>query len=112
MYKLRGQIQNIKIEDIKTAKGDFKKMTFTLDETDTGFNHVYQFELFGESAIELQKDKIKKDSYATIHFYIKSREYKDRYYNTLMVKDVFNEDWSDNISKEDIKFNKKNDVPF
>ena len=112
MYKLRGRIQEQKTEDIKTDKGDFKKLTFTIEETETDFNHIYQFELFGEHAINLQQDKIKNDTIATIHFYIKSREYKGRYYNTLMVKDVFNENWADNVNKEDANFQEKTNLPF
>lgn len=89
MYKLRGKVLTITKEDINTAKGDFKKMLFTIEESDTGFNHVYQFEIFGEEGIIVHEKNIKQDRFVNVEFYIKSREYKNRYYNTLMIKNVF-----------------------
>jgi hypothetical protein len=99
MYKLRGKIKDHNTEDIETAKGQFKKMTFIIEEKDTGFEHDYQFEIFGAEAIALHEDKIEIDKLLTVHFYIKSREYNGRYYNTLMVKSLMEDtnDTMDNI---------------
>tara|TARA_R100000781_G_C4040172_1_gene113693 strand:- start:403 stop:720 length:318 start_codon:yes stop_codon:yes gene_type:complete len=89
MYKIRGKVLSKKTEEIKTKKGDiFKKMLVTLEETDTGFHNVHQFELFGETSIDLIGDKIKEDRIVKIDFYIKTNEWKDRYFNTLSIKDV------------------------
>tara|TARA_R100001594_G_scaffold132499_1_gene172757 strand:+ start:25156 stop:25491 length:336 start_codon:yes stop_codon:yes gene_type:complete len=111
MYKLRGMVIDQQTENIKTSKGDWEKMTFTIEESDTGFNHKYQFEIFGTESIELHKKDIKNDNYITVHFYIKSREYNGKYYNTLMVKSIVPENW-DGLNKEDKKFKEKTNLPF
>ncbi len=64
----------------------------TIIESETDFEHKYQFEIFGKEAIAVHKNNVKLDSYATIEFYIKSREWKDRFFNTLMVKNIHLED--------------------
>ena len=106
MYKLRGMVIDQQTENIKTSKGDWEKMTFTIEESDTGFNHKYQFEILGTENIVLHKKDIKNDNYITVHFYIKSREYNGKYYNTLMVKSIVPENW-DGLNKEDKKFKEK-----
>ena len=88
MYKIRGKIINTKTEQIETKKGDFVKMLITIEETDTGFDHTQQFEIFGQESITVHQDNIKEDRFVNIEFYIKTREYKDRFYNTLMIKDI------------------------
>ena len=89
MYKIRGQILDKKTEEITTKKGEtFEKMLFTIRETETGFEHIHQFEIFGKESIALHKDYIKIDGYATIEFYIKSNEWKGKFFNTLNVKHI------------------------
>lgn len=108
MYKLRGKILNSRTETITAKDGkEFEKMLFTIEESDTGFNHVHQFEIFGKESIEIHKDSIKQERYVNIDFYIKSNEWKDRFFNTLMVKGVRLED---DIVMPNMKSN--NDVPF
>ena len=93
MYKIRGRVIDKRVEDIEPKKGEvFKKMFVTIVETDSGFDHKHQFELFGDSSIELQQHKIKIDRYVKIEFYIKSNEWKDKFFNTLSIKDVHLED--------------------
>tara|TARA_R100000458_G_scaffold37328_1_gene34773 strand:+ start:625 stop:948 length:324 start_codon:yes stop_codon:yes gene_type:complete len=93
MYKIRGRILDKKTEEITTKKGDtFEKMLFTIEETDTGFNHKHQFEIFGKEAIDLHKNNIKLDGFVRINFYIKSNEWKGKFFNTLNVKEVYLED--------------------
>ena len=95
MYKIRGKILDKKIEEITTKKGDtFEKMLFTIEETETGFDHKHQFEIFGKEAIDLHQNQVKRDGYVKINFYIKSNEWKGKFFNTLNVKEVYLEDHS------------------
>ena len=89
MYKLRGKIIDKKIEEIKSKKGEtFEKMLITIIESETDFEHKYQFEIFGKEAIAVHKNNVKLDSYATIEFYIKTNEWKGKFFNTLNVKHI------------------------
>ena len=102
MYKIRGKVLSKRTEEIKTKKGDiYKKMLVTLEETDTGFHNVHQFELFGESSIDLLGDKIKQDRFVRLDFYIKSNEWKDRFFNTLSIKDV---ELQEMLTEDDMPF--------
>ena len=89
MYKIRGKILKKEIEQLKLKNGDnAEKMLITIEETDSGFNHKHQFEIFGETKINLHIDKVKVDRFVTIEFYIKSNEWKTKFFNTLNVKDI------------------------
>ena len=90
MYKIRGKISNIEDQDINTDKGDFVKKLVTIEELDTGFGHSMQFEVFGQSAINVieHDKKLAQGQVVNIDFYIKSREYNSKFYNSLMVKDI------------------------
>ena len=93
MYKIRGKILNSRIETIESKKGDtFEKMFITIEETESGFSHKYQFEIFGEESITLHKNKVKDDRFVKIDFYIKANEWKNKFFNTLMIKDIILED--------------------
>ena len=106
MFKIRGKILDKRTEQIKLKDGEIaQKMYITIEESDTGFNHKHQFEIFGETKINLFKDKIKTDRYVRIEFYIKSNEWKDKFFNTLNIKDVILED---DLVMPDYE----NDVPF
>ena len=88
MYKINGKITNIEDQNIKTAKGDFVKKLITIEESDSGFTHTMQFELFGQTSIDVieSSKKLAVNQYVDIDFYIKCREYKGKFYNTLMIK--------------------------
>tara|TARA_R100000657_G_C4546882_1_gene21117 strand:- start:89 stop:409 length:321 start_codon:yes stop_codon:yes gene_type:complete len=90
MYKIRGQIKNLETIEINTEKGDFVKKLITVEETDTGFKHLMQFEVFGKENIDTMEhlQKLSTEQLVNINFYIKSREYKGKFYNTLMMKEV------------------------
>ena len=93
MYKIRGTIIDKRKEEFTGKNGEnYEKMYVTIEEHDTGFSHKYQFEIFGEAKINLLKDKIKLDRIAKIEFYIKANEWKDKFFNTLNIKDIFLED--------------------
>jgi len=89
MYTIRGKITNIEDQQINTDKGDFLKKLVTIEEI-TDFKNQYQFEIFGEEKINLieHSKKLSQGQIVDLDFYIKSREYKGRFYNSLMVKDV------------------------
>lgn len=89
MYTIRGKIINIEDQQINTDKGDFLKKLVTIEEI-TDFKNQYQFEIFGEEKINLieHSKKLSQGQIVDIDFYIKSREYKGRFYNSLMVKEV------------------------
>jgi len=90
MYKIRGQIKNLETIEINTEKGDFVKKLITVEETDTGFKHLMQFEVFGKENIDTMEhlQKLSTEQLVNINFYIKSREYKGKFYNTLIMKEV------------------------
>ena len=93
MFEMRGKVTNVRLETIESKSGDtFKKMLVNIKESDSGFDHVHQFEIFGETKIDLLKDKIKQERYVRIDFYIKSNEWKDKFFNTLNIKDVILEE--------------------
>ena len=93
MYKIRGKIIDSKTETIESKKGDtFEKMLITIEESDSGFNHKHQFEIFGKEAIDVHNNKIVLSNYITIDFYIKSNEWKGKFFVSLNVKDIIAED--------------------
>ena len=97
MYKIRGTIKSITTEDITSKTGDiYKKMYVTIIELDTGFNNTHQFEIFGEDNIKQHKNNIKEDCICEIDFYIKSNEWKGKYFNTLNIKSIRLENNLDN----------------
>jgi hypothetical protein len=105
MYNIRGKILNSRTETINLKDGETaQKMFITIEETDTGFNHKHQFEIFGETKIDLFKDKIKQDRYVKIEFYIKSNEWKDKFFNTLNIKNV--------ILENNIEMANSDNMPF
>ncbi len=104
MYKIRGKILDSKTETIESKKGDtFEKLLITLEESDSGFNHKHQFEIFGKEAIDVHNDKIKTGNYITIDFYIKSNEWKGRFFVSLNVKNIIPEDQATKLN-EDLPF--------
>jgi len=90
MYKIRGQIKNLETIEINTEKGDYVKKLITVEETETDFKNIMQFEVFGKENIDTMEhsQKLSTEQLVNINFYIKSREYKGKFYNTLMAKDV------------------------
>ena len=90
MYKIRGKVINVEQIDINTTKGDFVKKLVTIEELDSDFNHQHQFEIFGQEKINVIEGskKLREGDLININFYIKSREYNGKFYNTLMIKDV------------------------
>ena len=91
---MRGKVIDTKRETIENKKGGdpYKKMLVTVEAPDGTFTHVHQFELFGEQAIELQESKVKRGNWINIDFYIKSNEWKGRYFVSLNIKDIQAED--------------------
>jgi len=106
MYKIRGEITSIENENISTQKGEFIKKLITIEESDSGFNHIQQFEIFGKEKIDVieHSRKLSIGQYVNIDFYIKSREYKGKFYNTLMIKEVMIEDSATRLSEESMPF--------
>jgi hypothetical protein len=104
MYKIRGKIIDSKTETIESKKGDtFEKMLITIEESDSGFNHKHQFEIFGKEAIDVHNNKIVLSNYITIDFYIKSNEWKGKFFVSLNVKNIIAEDQATKLN-EDLPF--------
>ena len=112
MYKIRGKITNVENLDINTTKGDFVKKLITIEELDTDFSNLMQFEIFGEEKINVieHSQKLKEGKIVNIDFYVKSREYKGKFYNTLMIKEARVEETATRLSEEALPFENKN--PF
>ena len=108
MYKINGRITNLEDQNISTAKGDFEKKLITIEESDSGFNHTMQLELFGKTKIDLieHSKNLAIDQYVDIDFYIKCREYKGKFYNTLMIKNcrIREQQTIDSIASENPPF--------
>ena len=93
MYKIRGKIIDKKTEEITSKKREtFEKMLITIEESDSGFNHKHQFEIFGKESIDVIREDIKLERYAKIDFYIKSNEWKDKFFVSLMIKNIIVEE--------------------
>jgi hypothetical protein len=104
MYKIRGKILDSKTETIESKKGDtFEKMLITLEETESGFNQKHQLEIFGKESIEAQQGKVEIGSFVKIDFYIKSNEWKGKFFVSLNVKDILVEDQATKLT-EDLPF--------
>ena len=104
MYKIRGKIIDSKTETIESKKGDtFEKMLITIEESDSGFNHKHQFEIFGKEAIDVHNNKIVLSNYISIDFYIKSNEWKGKFFVSLNVKNIIAEDQATKLN-EDLPF--------
>ena len=106
MYKIRGEITSIENENINTQKGDFVKKLITIVESDTGFDHVQQFEIFGKEKIDVieHSRKLSTGQYVNIDFYIKSREYNGKFYNTLMAKGIRIRDTATRLAEDSTPF--------
>tara|TARA_R100001463_G_scaffold96067_1_gene150615 strand:+ start:276 stop:605 length:330 start_codon:yes stop_codon:yes gene_type:complete len=109
MYNIKGKIENIEDQEINTSKGDFVKKLITIEESNSGFHHIMQFELFGQESINVieHSKKLAVGQYVDIDFYIKCREYKGKFYNTLMMKNcrIREQQTLENITNE-------NSTPF
>lgn len=108
MYKIRGKITEVQDQEINTDKGDFLKKLVTIEDLDTGFNHIQQFEIFGQEKINVIEHgkKLAQGQVVNIDFYIKSRPYNGKFYNTLMVKEIRIEDRQtiENIASDNTPF--------
>ena len=105
MYKIRGKVLDSNIETIENKKGGepYKKMLITIEESNTNFSNKHQFELFGKEAIDVHKDKVKIGGFIKIDFYIKSNEWKGKFFVSLNVKDILVEDQATKLN-EDLPF--------
>ncbi len=105
MYKIRGKILDSKTETIENKKGGdpYKKMLITIEESNSDYSNKHQFELFGKDVIDIHKDKVKIDNFVTIDFYIKSNEWKDKFFVSLNVKDILVEEQATKLT-EDLPF--------
>ena len=99
MYRFKGIINDVsKPETITHKAGEFQKQKVLLTDTSNNFDNVYQFEVFGEENITILKDKLKVNKHVLIDFYIKSREWRGKYYYSLVIKSVLNTE--DNIQAD------------
>jgi hypothetical protein len=103
-YKMRGKVLDTKKETIENKKGGepYEKMFVTIEEGQTDFTHIHQFELFGKDAIELQENNAIVGNFVTIEFYIKSNQWKDKFFNSLNIVNI--------ITENETKLNE--DLPF
>ena len=106
MYTIKGKITNVEDQEINTAKGDFVKKLITIEELDTGFSHIQQFEIFGQETINTMEhsNKLAQGQHVEIDFYIKSREYNGKFYNTLMAKGVRIRDTATRLAEDSTPF--------
>ena len=113
MYKIRGKITNVEDQEINTAEcKNYVKKLINIEELDTDFKNILQFEIFGQEKLNVieHSNKLEQGQIVNIDFYIKSREYKGKFYNTLMIKEVRIKDASTLLSEESMPFETK--APF
>ena len=94
MFDIRGKIIKTETININTPKGDFVKKLITIEKVGSTFKDVNQFEIFGEENIKAieNNQRVKEGEIVNINFYIKSNEFKGKFYNTLMIKEARIED--------------------
>ena len=90
MFDIRGKIIKTETVNINTPKGDFVKKLITIEKVGSTFKDVNQFEIFGEENIKVieNSQRVKAGERVNIKFYIKSNEFKGKFYNTLMIKEL------------------------
>jgi len=104
MYSIRGKIIDIKNEMITLKSGDQAEKMYITIEDDTDFENKYHFEIFGKASIDVRRKSIKVDKFAQIDFYIRCNQWKDKFFTTLMIKDIRVED--------DINYQITENTPF
>ena len=94
MYQIRGKIIRLEKININSPKGDFVKMLITIEKVGSEFKDVNQFEVFGEENIAVieSSQKLQEGQIVNIDFYIRSNEFKGKFYTTLKVKELRIED--------------------
>tara|TARA_E500000305_G_scaffold56144_2_gene44826 strand:- start:378 stop:758 length:381 start_codon:yes stop_codon:yes gene_type:complete len=121
IYNTRGQIIDIKREKISLKNGEStSKVIIVVKETETGFNHVHPYEIFGDAKLKLFEDKLEKEKFAKIDFYIKTNPWKDKFFTTLHVQELRIEDdlvlpdekYTDAINEINANKKKEEDLPF
>ena len=90
MFDIRGKIIKTETVNINTPKGDFVKKLITIEKVASTFKDINQFEIFGEENIKVIEgsQKLQEGQIVNINFYIKSNEFKGKFYNTLMIKEL------------------------
>ena len=87
MFEIRGKIIGLETVNINSPKGDFVKKLINLEKVGSSFKDVNQFEIFGEENIKVIESSQKLQE-GNINFYIRSNEFKGKFYTTLKVKEL------------------------
>ena len=90
-HTITGTIETIgKTETISFSKGSFLRQNFIINTKTKSFDfeHLYQFEITGDEKISLLSDKLVAGNVIRITFYIKSRQWNDKFYYSLVPKDI------------------------
>ena len=97
-FKVRGRITKINnVQTGKGAKGEWKKISFLLDNGEK-FNNLFFFDLFGAEKVDNFLKYNSEGKEVDVSFNVKTNEYKDKHYISLdawkvfTAKDVSNED--------------------
>ena len=90
MFEIRGKIIGLETVNINSPKGDFVKKLINLEKVGSSFKDVNQFEIFGEENIKVieSSQKLQEGQIVNINFYIRSNEFKGKFYTTLKVKEL------------------------
>ena len=90
--KVTGHI--IKVQDVEsgTSKNgkEWQKLSFIVDSK-SEYNNIYSFEIFGSDKVEKFNKWNKEGSKVTVSFNVNCREYKGKFYTSLMAWNIFNE---------------------
>ena len=107
--KVRGTITKINdVQTGKTAKGEWKKVSFILDNGEK-YNNVFCFDLFGEEKVDTFLKYNKEGKEVDVSFNVNCREYEGRYYTSLDAWKVFTAKEMTNAEQQP---DREDDMPF
>ncbi len=76
------QILDLQTGEKKDGTGQWKKQLFILD-SETQFNNIYSFEIFGNDKVDAFLDHNKVGDSVKVGFNVNTSEYQGKYFTTL-----------------------------
>jgi hypothetical protein len=107
--KVRGKITKINnVQTGKTAKGEWKKVSFLLDNG-AKYNNLFCFDVFGLEKVDDFLKYNKEGKEVDVSFNVNCREYEGRYYTSLDAWKVFT---AKELTSSDQHPDREDDMPF
>ncbi len=107
--KVRGTIKKINdVQTGKSAKGDWKKLSFVLDNN-AKYNNIFCFDIFGEEQVDSFVKYNKEGKEVDVDFNVSCREYEGKYYTSLQAWKVFT---AKDVPNAERQPDRQDDMPF